>query len=107
MRNELAALAGALMSAVSFMPAALAQAPCVTQNMAVPPGANTSDKAAPFFVDTTGLDFKTQPPTRDPNNPKRLKPDFDPGDHLHPNDAGYKAMADAIDLSIFNPKAKK
>ena len=51
------------------------------------------------------VDFEAA--TRDPNNPKRFKPDFDPGDHLHPNDAGYKAMADAIDLSIFNPKAKK
>ena len=69
MRKLLAVLAGALISAVSLMPAALAQAPCVTQNMAVPPGANTSDKAAPFFIDTTGLDFKTAPPTRDPSNP--------------------------------------
>ena len=42
--------------------------------------------------------------TRDSNNPKRLKPEFDPGDHLHPNDAGYKAMADAVDLSIFRTK---
>src|SRR6478736_1233513 len=67
MRKVLAALAGALMSAAS--PAALAQAPCVTQNMAVPPNANTSDKAAPFFIDTTGLDFKTAPPTRDPMSP--------------------------------------
>jgi enterochelin esterase-like enzyme len=58
-----------MMSAVSLIPAALAQAPCVTQNMAVPPNANTSDKAAPFFIDTTGLDFKTAPPTRDPMNP--------------------------------------
>src|SRR3954469_18560427 len=48
---------------------ALAQTTCVTQNMAVPPGANTSDKAAPFFIDTTGLDFSTKPPTRDPSNP--------------------------------------
>ena len=69
MRKLLAVLAGTLISAVSLMPAALAQAPCVTQNMAVPPGANTSDKAAPFFIDTTGLDFKTAPPTRDPSNP--------------------------------------
>jgi hypothetical protein len=69
MRKELAVLAGTLMSAVSFTPAALAQAPCVTQNMAVPPNANTADKAAPFFIDTTGLDFKTAPPTRDPMNP--------------------------------------
>jgi lysophospholipase L1-like esterase len=51
------------------------------------------------------VDFEAA--TRDPNNPKRLRPEFDPGDHLHPNDAGYKAMADAIDLSIFNPKRKQ
>src|SRR5215217_7741730 len=69
MSNMLAALAGALISAVSLVPTALAQPACVTQNMAVPPGANTSDKAAPFFIDTTGLDFKTAPPTRDPKNP--------------------------------------
>jgi S-formylglutathione hydrolase FrmB len=69
MRELLAVLAGTMMSAVSLIPAALAQAPCVTQNMAVPPGANTTDKAAPFFIDTTGLDFKTAPPTRDPSNP--------------------------------------
>ncbi len=42
--------------------------------------------------------------TRDPNNPKRLRADFDPGDHLHPNDAGYKAMGDAFDLSVFTAK---
>lgn len=48
------------------------------------------------------VDFEAA--TRDPNNPKRFKPEFDPGDHLHPNDAGYKAMADAIDLSIFTAK---
>ena len=29
-------------------------------------GANTSDAAAPFYVDTSGLDFSTSPPTRDP-----------------------------------------
>src|SRR6478735_6088234 len=69
MSKLLAVLAGALISAVSPIPAALAQPACVTQNMAVPPGANTSDKAAPFFIDTTGLDFKTAPPTRDPSNP--------------------------------------
>src|SRR5882762_5927225 len=69
MKKISAALTGTLVSAVWFMPAALAQQPCVTQNMAVPAGANTSDKAAPFFIDTTGLDFKTAPPTRDPSNP--------------------------------------
>jgi lysophospholipase L1-like esterase len=38
---------------------------------------------------------------RDPENPKRLRPEFDSGDHVHPNDRGNQAMADAIDLSIF------
>jgi lysophospholipase L1-like esterase len=38
---------------------------------------------------------------RDPANPKQLLPAFNLTDHLHPNDAGYKAMADAIDLSLF------
>ena len=66
MTNSLSVLAGALISAVSLTSMALAQPACVTQNMAVPPGANTTDKTAPFFIDTTGLDFKTAPPTRDP-----------------------------------------
>jgi lysophospholipase L1-like esterase len=38
---------------------------------------------------------------RDPANPARLAPAFDPGDHLHPNDAGYRAMGDAVDLKLF------
>ena len=36
---------------------------------------------------------------RDPQHPQRLLPAYDSGDHLHPSDAGSKAMADAIDLS--------
>lgn len=39
--------------------------------------------------------------TRDPQNPDRFNPAFDSGDHLHPSDAGYKAMGDGIDLSLF------
>lgn len=35
---------------------------------------------------------------RDPARPSRLKAAMDSGDHLHPGDAGYKAMAAAIDL---------
>ncbi len=38
---------------------------------------------------------------RDPSHPARFLPAYDSGDHLHPNDAGYKAMADAIDLKLF------
>ena len=38
---------------------------------------------------------------RDPDHPSRLSARFDSGDHGHPNDAGYQAMADAIDLALF------
>jgi lysophospholipase L1-like esterase len=37
----------------------------------------------------------------DPERPDHLSPIYDSGDHLHPNDAGYKAMAAAIDLRMF------
>jgi len=36
---------------------------------------------------------------RDPTHPRRLRPAFDSGDHLHPGDAGYRAMAAAIDIA--------
>ncbi|SHN15054.1 SGNH/GDSL hydrolase family protein [Rhizobacter sp. OV335] len=35
---------------------------------------------------------------RDPAQPSRLQPAFDSGDHLHPGDAGHRAMADAVPL---------
>lgn len=37
---------------------------------------------------------------RDPSNPTNLLPAYDSGDHLHPNDVGYQAMADSIDLGL-------
>ncbi|TDV53569.1 SGNH/GDSL hydrolase family protein [Actinophytocola oryzae] len=37
--------------------------------------------------------------TRDPADPQRMLAAYDSGDHLHPNDAGYQAMADAVDLT--------
>lgn len=36
---------------------------------------------------------------RDPQHPRRFLPAYDSGDHLHPGDRGYRAMADAIDLA--------
>ena len=38
---------------------------------------------------------------RDPDHPARMLPIYDCGDHLHPSDLGYRAMGDAIDLSLF------
>jgi lysophospholipase L1-like esterase len=38
---------------------------------------------------------------RDPDHPTRIRLDYDVGDHLHPNDAGYRAMGDAVDLKLF------
>jgi lysophospholipase L1-like esterase len=38
---------------------------------------------------------------RDPSAPTKFAPAFDSGDHLHPGDAGYKAMGDAVDLALF------
>lgn len=39
--------------------------------------------------------------TRDPAHPDRLLPAYDSGDHLHPSPAGYRAMGEAIPLSLF------
>lgn len=38
--------------------------------------------------------------TANPDNPKVFAPQYDSGDHLHPNDAGYQAMANAINLKM-------
>jgi len=45
------------------------------------------------------IDFEKA--VRDPNHPSRMLPAFDSGDRLHPNDAGLRAMGEAIDLALF------
>jgi len=45
------------------------------------------------------IDFEAA--TRDPSQPDRFLPAYDSGDHLHPSDAGYKAMGEYIDLTLF------
>jgi lysophospholipase L1-like esterase len=45
------------------------------------------------------IDFEKA--VRDPAHPDRMLAAYDSGDHLHPGDAGYKAMGDAIDLALF------
>src|ERR1700756_1276982 len=42
--------------------------------------------------------------TRDPNRPTHILAKFDSGDHLHPQDDGYKAMADSIDLKLLTTR---
>ena len=39
--------------------------------------------------------------TRDPQHPTQMLEKYNSGDYVHPNDTGYQAMADAIDLSLF------
>jgi lysophospholipase L1-like esterase len=41
--------------------------------------------------------------THDPKQPARYLPEFDSGDHLHPNDAGMQSIANSIPLSLFGP----
>ncbi|MEJ8629761.1 GDSL-type esterase/lipase family protein [Sphingomonas sp. I4] len=56
------------------------------------------------FIRTSGLfdgviDFDQV--VRDPARPDHLRPAYDSGDHLHPSMAGYRAMAEAVPLSLF------
>ncbi len=48
------------------------------------------------------IDFA--PAVADPANPLTFGKAYNDRDHLHPNDAGYKAMADAVDLSLIAAK---
>ncbi|MEO8562269.1 MAG: SGNH/GDSL hydrolase family protein [bacterium] len=59
------------------------------------------------FIRTSGefdgvIDFDAA--TRDPANPLQFLPAYDSGDHLHPGDTGYRAMAESIDLTLFRRK---
>jgi len=71
------------------------------------PAAEAMRKTINQWIRTTNqvdgfIDFDKA--TQDPANPTNFLPAFDHGDHLHPNDAGYKAMGDAIDLKLFESK---
>ena len=61
------------------------------------------------WIRTTGMldgvvDFDVV--TRDPEHPGKFRPGFNIRDNLHPNDAGYRAMAESIDLSLFGVKSR-
>ena len=61
-----AALIGALFSSAFVALTAAAETTCPTANATVPPGANTTDPSAPFFIDTTGMNLSTMPPNSQP-----------------------------------------
>jgi lysophospholipase L1-like esterase len=44
--------------------------------------------------------------THDPSNPTQFLPAYDTGDHLHPNDAGYQAIANSVNLGFFAATAE-
>ena len=77
--------------------------------------AETMRQAVNAFIRTPGnfdavVDFDQV--IRDPTDPRQFRAGYNNTDKLHPNDAGYKAMADAVDLSLFSspptpPKKKK
>jgi lysophospholipase L1-like esterase len=67
------------------------------------PAAESSRQSVNQWIRTGGafdgvIDFDQA--MRDPANPAALNPVYDSGDHIHPNDAGMKAMADTIDLRL-------
>jgi lysophospholipase L1-like esterase len=67
----------------------------------------TKRRAVNDWIRTSGafdavIDFERV--MTDPDRPGHLRPAFDSGDHLHPNDAGYAAMARAIDLRLFSER---
>jgi lysophospholipase L1-like esterase len=41
---------------------------------------------------------------RDPSDPARIAAQYDSGDHLHPNDLGYRALADSVPLTRLWPR---
>jgi lysophospholipase L1-like esterase len=66
---------------------------------------NEADRqAVNTWIRTSGhfdaiIDFDSV--VRDPQHPDRLQAAFDCGDHLHPSPAGYRAMGEAVPLSLF------
>jgi lysophospholipase L1-like esterase len=61
-------------------------------------------RAVNAWIRTSGrFDAVIDVAVADPDEPTRLLPAYDSGDQLHPSVAGYQAMAEAIDLSLFQP----
>lgn len=71
--------------------------------LAGPTGETTRQKVNEWIKDSGAFDAVVDfdAVERDPSHPTRMLPAFDSGDHIHPNDAGNAAMANAFDLSLF------
>ena len=72
------------------------------------PAGEAKREAVNSWIRTSGaydgvVDFDAV--VRDPAHPSRFLPAYDSGDHLHPGDAGYRAMGEAIDLTLFGVRA--
>lgn len=80
--------------------------PYVGAGYASPAGENIREAVNQWIRTTNQLDgvIDFDKVIRDPANPTVFLPAYDHGGHLHPNDTGYKAMGDAIDLKIFKSK---
>ena len=68
------------------------------------PEVETKRQALNDWIRTSGaydgvIDFDAA--VRDPSAPSKLLPEYDSSDHLHPSDAGYQAMGDAVPLEFF------
>ncbi len=62
------------------------------------------------FIRTSGvfdavIDFDRV--MRDPEHPDRLAPTYDSGDHLHPSEAGYRKMGEAVPLTLFGKTTRQ
>lgn len=71
--------------------------------LAGPTGEATRQKVNQWIRDSGAFDgvIDFDAVERDPSHPARMLPAFDSGDHIHPNDAGNAAMANAFDLNAF------
>lgn len=81
---------------------------CHSLHCASPEGETTRQafndwiRTAPVFDGVVDFDRIS----RDPQHPSQLLPAYDSGDGVHPNDVGYSAMADAIDLGLLSAPSR-
>ncbi|RMB28361.1 lysophospholipase L1-like esterase [Sphingomonas sp. PP-F2F-G114-C0414] len=74
------------------------------------PATEADRQAINTFIRTSGtfdavIDFDRV--MRDPEHPDRLAPAYDSGDHLHPSEAGYRKMGEAVPLTLFGKATRQ